>query len=34
MMFGNPWDTAKAVVREKFIAIQSYFRIQEKSQRT
>ena len=31
-MFGNLWDTAKAVLRGKFIAIQSYFRIQEKSQ--
>ena len=28
----NLWDTAKAVLRGKFIAIQSYFRKQEKSQ--
>ena len=26
----NLWDTAKAVVRGKFIAIQSYFKKQEK----
>ena len=28
----NLWDTAKAVLREKFIAIQSYLKKQEKSQ--
>ena len=28
----NLWDTAKVVLRGKFIAIQSYRRIQEKSQ--
>ena len=28
----NLWDTAKAVLRGKFIAIQSYLRKQEKSQ--
>ena len=28
----NLWDTAKAVQRGKFIAIQSYLRKQEKSQ--
>ena len=28
----NLWDTAKAVLRRKFIAIQSYLRKQEKSQ--
>ena len=27
----NLWDSAKAVLRGKFIAIQSYFREQEKS---
>ena len=32
MMTQNLWDAAKAVVRGKFIAIQSYFRKQEKSQ--
>ena len=26
----NLWDTVKAVLREKFIAIQSYFKKQEK----
>ena len=26
----NPWDTAKAVLRGKFIAIQSYLKKQEK----
>ena len=26
----NPWDAAKAVLRGKFIAIQSYFKKQEK----
>ena len=31
-MIQNLWDTAKAVLREKFIAIQSYLRKQEKSQ--
>ena len=28
----NLWDTAKAVLREKFIAIQAYLKKQEKSQ--
>ena len=28
----NPWDTAKAVLRWKFIAVQSYLNKQEKSQ--
>ena len=28
----NLWDAAKAVLREKFIAIQSYLKKQEKSQ--
>ena len=28
----NLWDAVKAVLRGKFIAIQSYFRKQEKSQ--
>ena len=28
----NLWDTVKAVLREKFIAIQAYFKKQEKSQ--
>ena len=32
MMIQNLWDTAKAVLRGKFIAIQSYLRKQEKSQ--
>ena len=32
MMIQNLWDTAKAVLREKFIATQSYLRKQEKSQ--
>ena len=27
----NLWDTAKAVLRGKFIAIQSYFKKQEKN---
>ena len=31
-MIQNLWDTAKAVLRWKFIAIQSYLREQEKSQ--
>ena len=31
-MIQNLWDTAKAVLRGKFIAIQSYLRKQEKSQ--
>ena len=31
-MIRNLWDTARAVLRGKFIAIQSYFRKQEKSQ--
>ena len=30
----NLWDTAKAVLRGKFIAIQSYLKKQEKSQTT
>ena len=32
MMIQNLWDTAKAVLRGKFIAIQSYLKKQEKSQ--
>ena len=32
MMIQNLWDTAKAVLIQKFIAIQSYLRKQEKSQ--
>ena len=28
----NLWDTVKAVLRGKFIAIQAYFKKQEKSQ--
>ena len=28
----NPWDAAKAILRGKFIAIQSYLRKQEKNQ--
>ena len=32
MMIQNLWDTAKAVLRKKFIAIQSYLKKQEKSQ--
>ena len=31
-MIQNLWDAAKAVIREKFIAIQAYLRKQEKSQ--
>ena len=31
-MIQNLWDAAKAVLRGKFIAIQSYLRKQEKSQ--
>ena len=31
-MIQNLWDTTKAVLREKFIAIQSYLKKQEKSQ--
>ena len=31
-MIQNLWDAAKAVLREKFIAIKSYLRKQEKSQ--
>ena len=31
-MIQNLWDAAKAVLREKFIAIQSYLKKQEKSQ--
>ena len=30
----NLWDTAKAVLRGKILAIQTYFRKQEKSQTT
>ena len=33
-MTQNLWDTTKAVLRGKFIAIQSYLRKQEKSQTT
>ena len=33
MMIQNLWDPAKAVLRGKFTAIQSYLRKQEKSQR-
>ena len=32
MIIKNLWDTAKAVIREKFIAIQSYLKKQEKHQ--
>ena len=32
MAIQNLWDTAKAVLRGKFIAIQSYLKKQEKSQ--
>ena len=32
MMTQNLWHAAKAVLRRKFIAIQSYLKIQEKSQ--
>ena len=32
MMIQNLWDSAKAAVRGKFIAIQSYLKKQEKSQ--
>ena len=32
MMTQNVWDAAKAVLRGKFIAIQSYLKKQEKSQ--
>ena len=32
MMIQNLWDAAKAGLRGKFIAIQSYLRKQEKSQ--
>ena len=32
MMTQNLWDAAKAVLRRKFIAIQSYLKKQEKSQ--
>ena len=31
-MTQNLWDAAKAVLREKFIAIQAYLRKQEKSE--
>ena len=30
----NLWDAAKAVLREKFIAIQAHFRKEEKTQET
>ena len=30
MAYQNPWDTAKVVLRGKFIAIKSYFKKQEK----
>ena len=33
-MIKNLWDTAKAVLRGKFIAIQAYLRKQENSQIT
>ena len=32
--YQNLWDTAKAVLRGKILAIQTYFRKQEKSQTT
>ena len=32
MTIQNLWDAAKAVLRGKFIAIQAYFKKQEKSQ--
>ena len=32
MMIQNLWDTAKAVLRGKFVTIKSYLRKQEKSQ--
>ena len=32
MMIQKPWDIAKAVLRRKFIAMQSYIKKQEKSQ--
>ena len=32
-MTQNLWDAAKAVLREKFIAIQSYLKKQEKRQK-
>ena len=31
-MTPNPWDAAKAVLRGKFVAIQSYLEKQEKNQ--
>ena len=31
-MTQNPWDAAKAVLRGKFIAVQSYLKKQETSQ--
>ena len=34
MMIQNLWDTAKAILREKFRVIQAYLRKQEKSQTT
>ena len=33
-MIQTLWDAAKAVLRDKFIAIQAYLRKQEKSQTT
>ena len=33
-MSQNLWDATKAVLRGKFIAIQSYFKKQEKCQKT
>ena len=33
-MIQNLWDAVKAVLRGKFIAIQSYLKKQEKSQKT
>ena len=32
MMIQNLWDAAKAILKEKFIAIQSYLKKQETSQ--
>ena len=34
MTIQNLWDTAKTVLRGKFIAIESYLRKQEKSQKS
>ena len=33
-MVQNLWDAAKAILREKFMAIQAYLKKQEKSQTT